>query len=144
VCFGGRGREHTHLFIPSVACPSEDFIVDATVLCAFDAVFCGRRAADFVLVLVSADDTAVAEPVDGGTQLVLCGDEPFCEATHFFAPEAFACGGSVCLKEERGFHFDCRKEKTVYERRSTKVSKPNFDILVFLIMSRRVGAICDL
>jgi hypothetical protein len=119
VCFGGRGRgrsrgrEQAHFFIPSVACPSKDLIVDATVLCAFNAVFCGRRAADFVLVFVSAGDTAGAGPVYGGTQLVLCGDEPFCEATHFFTPEAFACDGSACLKEERSFHFDCRKEKGI-------------------------------
>jgi hypothetical protein len=50
--------------------------VNATVLRAF-AAFRGRAG-------------FVAGPVDGGAQLVLCGQKPFCEATELFGLEAFA------------------------------------------------------
>ena len=75
------------------------------------------RACLFVLVIFVAglgggDDGADdAGPVDGGTQLVLCGKQPFRKATDFLGLKAFACDGSACLEEQRTFHFVCRKEE---------------------------------
>lgn len=93
---GGR-REHAH-FIPCVACPSENFVVDATLLCAFAAAPRGR-AGFFVVV----GGRGGAGPVDGSTQLVLCGKEPFGKAADLLCLKAFARDGSTCLKEERVF-----------------------------------------
>lgn len=116
-------RAGTHL-IPSVAGPSENFIVDATLLCAFAAAL-HRRAG-----LLVVDD---ARPVDDGAQLVLCREEPLCEAADFFGLEAFAGDGSTCLEEERVLHF-CLMEESgggIWEERC-EVCEPSFNILFTL------------
>jgi hypothetical protein len=74
--------------------------VDATLLCAFAAA--PRGIAGFFVVVGGSGG---AGPLDGGTQLVLCRKEPFCEAADFLCLEAFACDGSTCLEEERVFYL---------------------------------------
>lgn len=88
--------------------------MDAALLCAFAAADPRVRAGFFVVG--GCGCVGGAGPVDGGTQLVLCGKDPFCEAADFLGLEAFACDGSACLEEERGFHFVCGERRGWYMR----------------------------
>lgn len=88
-CGGGRGQAH---LIPGVACPPEDFVVDATLLFGFAAL---GRAGFFG----GGGGGGSAGPLDSGTQLVLCLEQPLRKAAELLG---------LCLDEEgrSGCHFD--------------------------------------